>query len=332
MEGDPLKPDRGKCMIRLSWAAAAASVAIMCCGVSVSNPAEAQASFDCRRASHPSEIAVCQNAGLAAVDRNLDAAFRAALKRSENPDGLRAEQRLWLRDLRNCGEDPFCLEETYADRIEALENGPAEADLTAEAGDGTTDGLSADRGSEAALPVVEESSAEPEMAPAEQEIVPSAGSRSDRQSDTPATVERESQRSAPEQTKRGVGLGGLAFGALFMLPILAVVGSLLVVRNLANHTMNRYNWPLILNWWNVLYLVGFLGGFFVGSLGIATGDAVPLGLGFFGAIWLIMLVVNIRKTDLMTGLAMTLIQPFAVFIIYMAMCFGRLWNQQYRRS
>ena len=319
-------------MIKSSWAAAAASVVILCGGVGLPDPAKAQTSFDCRRASHPSEVVICRDAGLVATDRNLDAAFRAALSRSENPDDLRADQRLWLRDLRNCGEDPFCIAESYADRIEALESGPADADPTVYAEDAAAEGPSSSRGSEAALPVAEELSAEPEMAPAEQEIVPSAESRSDRQSAAPVPVERENQRSPTEQNKRGGGLGGLAIGALFILPILAVIGSLLMVRSLANHTMNRYNWPLILNWWNALYLVGFLGAFFVGSLGIATGDAVPLGLGFFGAIWLILLVVNIRKTDLMTGIAMTLIQPLAVFVIYMAMCLGRLWNQQYRRS
>lgn len=318
-------------MIKSSWAAAAASIVLLWAGVGLPEQAKAQNSFDCRRASHPSEVAICRDAGLVAIDRNLDAAFRAALSRSENPDDLRAEQRLWLRDLRNCGEDPFCLAESYADRIEALENGPADADLTADAEYAAAEGPSGSRSSEAAPPVAGELSAEPEMALAEQEIVPPTEPRSGRQSAAQTAGERENQRSPTEQTKRSGGLGGLAVGALFMVPILAVVGSLLVVRSLANHTMNRYNWPLILNWWNALYLVGFLGAFFVGSFGVATGDAVPLGLGFFGAIWLVMLVVNIRKTDLITGLGMTLIQPLAVFVIYMAMCLGRLWNQQYRR-
>ena len=103
---------------------------------------------------------------------------------------------------------------------------------------------------------------------------------------------------------------------MFILPVLAVVASLLVVRSLANHTMNRYGWPLILNWWNVLYLVGFFGGCFVASMGAQTGDALSLGFGFFGAIWLVLLIVNVRKTNLMTGLAMTLIQPFVVFILW----------------
>ena len=317
-------------MIRSSWAAIAASVVVLSFGLILPSPAEAQTSFDCRRASHPSEVAICQDPDLASADRDLDASFRAALKRSENPDALRAEQRDWLRDLRECGDDPYCLYETYADRISALEAAPAERrlnpdaaltedlpsdrvpDVAASTADGT-EGLSSDRAPDVVSPIADEPSAEASVAP-EAALA-----------DLPALPPTRSN-------KRGGGLSSLAIGAMFVLPILAVIGSLLVVRSLANHTMNRYNWPLILNWWNALYLLGFLGALFVGSMGMATGDSVPLGLGFFAAIWLVLLVVNIRKTDLMTGIAMTLIQPLAVFVIYMAMCLGRLWNQQYRRS
>lgn len=307
-------PSWGKCMTRSSWAAAAAFIVVTCGGAGLSSPAEAQASFDCRRASHPSEIAVCRDPELATVDRTLDSTFRAALERSENADNLRAEQRGWLRDLRLCGDDPYCLYETYADRIEVLKTGPGAGGLNPDVQNDPAEELSSDRVPDVVSTTEEEPSPAQGAAPIQQEIVPSAEARSEGPSAAPATAEAESQ----QRPARTDGDGGLVGGGLILGLIVAVLAALLATKALADHSMRKFGWPMILNWWNVLHLiVGFAlwGGAMIGA---------PLGgIVVAGGLWLIVLAVNIRKTDVLTGLAMTVVQPFVVAILFVVFQFSR---------
>lgn len=271
--------------------------------------ADAQASFDCRRASHPSEIAVCRNPELATVDRNLDAAFRAALKRSADPDGLRAGQRAWLTDLRNCNDDPFCLYETYADRIAVLESDLAEGGRNPALQTAATADLSSPGGSDV-LPLGAE-----EPNPAEETAA--QPTTSDTRSESPAVpavvVPERPQRQG--QTK---GSGELFGGAVILGLLVVLLLALLATKALADHSMRKFGWPMILNWWNVLHLVvGFAlwGGAMIGA---------PLGgVVVAGGVWLIVLAVNIRNTDVLTGLAMTVVQPFVVAILFVVFQFSR---------
>lgn len=297
-------------MMKSSWAAAAVSVVVLCGGVGLPEPAEAQASFDCRRASHPSEVAVCRDPGLASADRDLDVVFRAALERSAQPDALRAEQRIWLSYLRNCGGEEQCLYEAYADRIDALETGVAASGQPLDVEDAPTE-TPPSAGVSEALPMAEEASPVPELAPTQQEVVPSAEPRSASGS---AAIEREDQRR-PAQTD---GVGELVGGGLILGLVVAVLAALLATKALADHSMRKFGWPMILNWWNVLHLVvGF-------ALWCGAALGSPLG-GFVvaGGVWLIVLAVNIRKTDVLTGVAMTIVQPFVVAILFVVFQLSR---------
>jgi len=82
--------------------------------------ADAQASFDCRRASHPTEIAICNDPELALMDRQMDETFRAVLARQTDQDALRSSQRAWLADVRLCDADATCIYKTYEDRLRDL--------------------------------------------------------------------------------------------------------------------------------------------------------------------------------------------------------------------
>ena len=84
--------------------------------------AAAQASFDCSNASTPTDRTVCASPGLAATDRELDAAYKSAVANAADDRALRQSQREWLGDLQLCGDDPFCIEESYADRIAVLDS------------------------------------------------------------------------------------------------------------------------------------------------------------------------------------------------------------------
>lgn len=194
-------------MIRSSWAAAAAFIVVLCGIVGIPGGAEAQASFDCRRATHPSEITICRDSGLASADRRLDAVFRSALERSASPDALRAEQRIWLSDLRGCGEDTFCLAETYADRIEALEADPKATEPNPVVKDAATDESSPDTTSTIGVPLAEEPTDVVEAASAEARIEPATEANSDDGSGDAAVVERPHQRR-PARTDGIVGMIG----------------------------------------------------------------------------------------------------------------------------
>lgn len=300
------------------WAAAAVFfVALIGAAVSP-NVADAQASFDCRRASHPSEIAVCRDPELATVDRNLDAAFRAALNRSADPESLRAGQRVWLADLRNCNDDPFCLYETYADRIDALKNDRVEGGRSPAPQTAATADLSSAGGSDV-LPLGAEEPSPAEEAAAAQPTT-TADTRYENPSAAPAVVEPE----RPQRQGQTEGSGELFGGAVILGLLVVLLLALLATKALADHSMRKFGWPMILNWWNVLHLVvGFAlwGG---GMIGAPLG-----GMVVAGGVWLIVLAVNIRKTDVVTGLAMTVVQPFVVAILFVVFQFSRNKSKPY---
>ena len=83
-------------------------------------PARAQSgpSFDCARAGTATEGAICAVPALAALDRALDAAYRAALP--SGGDRLRARQRAFIEDRDRCGASAACLTARMRDRLAAL--------------------------------------------------------------------------------------------------------------------------------------------------------------------------------------------------------------------
>lgn len=101
------------------------------------------------------------------------------------------------------------------------------------------------------------------------------------------------------------------FGGIILGLIVVALIALGATKALADYTSNRFGWPMILNWWNVLHLISIfalIGGLSVGAG--AGGAVIAIGL------WLIVLLVNVRKTNLLVGLTMTALQPFVVFIMW----------------
>jgi uncharacterized protein len=79
------------------------------------------ASFDCARAASPSELAICGNATLSALDSQLGAAY--ALRIAAAP-ALRDTERAWLQ-VRNvgCGKDVACLTRMTRAQVAWLSSG-----------------------------------------------------------------------------------------------------------------------------------------------------------------------------------------------------------------
>jgi uncharacterized protein YecT (DUF1311 family) len=77
------------------------------------------ASFDCAKASSPTEKMICQNPSISKLDDRLSAAYKEAKK--TNPS-IVEEQRAWLKKTREC-KDEQCLEGLYVTRVQELEGG-----------------------------------------------------------------------------------------------------------------------------------------------------------------------------------------------------------------
>lgn len=83
--------------------------------------ARPKASFECGKATTPTEKAICGSFELASWDRSVAAAWRSALK--ERPDErpeLEKSQRAWLRTRDACGAKTDCIYSQQWDRVEAL--------------------------------------------------------------------------------------------------------------------------------------------------------------------------------------------------------------------
>jgi len=80
-----------------------------------------QPSFDCARAGNATERAICADAGLAALDRDLDATWTAAFAATTGASDLRVQQSEWLATRNACGADTGCIADRMRSRIATLQ-------------------------------------------------------------------------------------------------------------------------------------------------------------------------------------------------------------------
>lgn len=85
------------------------------------NPALQGASFNCRRAGTPTEIAVCSDVRLARLDSLMADIYAMALAWAEPiPAHVRSGQIDWLKSRNDCGADTVCLTASYEGRTREL--------------------------------------------------------------------------------------------------------------------------------------------------------------------------------------------------------------------
>ncbi len=77
------------------------------------------ASFDCAKASHPSEKMICASPLLSTLDEQMAAAYGKARRESPNAEALKQEQMQWLKEARACTNEP-CMMQAYQTRLMAL--------------------------------------------------------------------------------------------------------------------------------------------------------------------------------------------------------------------
>jgi len=93
-------------------------IIVLTAGIAAS-PAAA-ASFDCKRAKLPAEIAICSDPTLSAEDDELAHEY-SPLIRSAPPDAaktIKDEQKAWLGDRNACGSDMQCIMGSYRERLQ----------------------------------------------------------------------------------------------------------------------------------------------------------------------------------------------------------------------
>ena len=81
-------------------------------------------SFNCRRASQPDEVLICQSARLSRLDERMSSLYFGLRNRvfGRERRELEAEQAQWLRSRMACGRDFGCIEDAYRARIRELRN------------------------------------------------------------------------------------------------------------------------------------------------------------------------------------------------------------------
>lgn len=74
-------------------------------------------SFDCSKAAHEDEIAICGDPGLAAMDTELAELYQSALKSISDPTALAESESGWVTARHLCDGDLDCLRRAYGARI-----------------------------------------------------------------------------------------------------------------------------------------------------------------------------------------------------------------------
>lgn len=77
-------------------------------------------SFNCDKASTPSERMICSDMALGDADGRLSAVYRTALTNAADKDAVKSEQNAWRKNERDACSDSTCMLAAYQNRISQL--------------------------------------------------------------------------------------------------------------------------------------------------------------------------------------------------------------------
>lgn len=176
------------------------------------------ASFDCAKASTAIEKAICADGQLSDLDSQLMQVYRKSLADSSSSDSLKAEQRLWLKEVRNSCQDVACLTQAYKGRISALSTTP-----TASSTDSNTH--QTPDNDHAEQQVSQTNSTQPLTPPATQSIA-EAVPQSSVTAPTAAEVKNEAvtAKEQHDSTPPSTGISGIFNAIYFVLTALFIAG------------------------------------------------------------------------------------------------------------
>lgn len=78
------------------------------------------AGFDCTKAATAQEKMICSSQELSALDSALTDIYQKRLAETSDPRSLKAEQRNWIRNIRDRCADISCLRSSYGERLQQL--------------------------------------------------------------------------------------------------------------------------------------------------------------------------------------------------------------------
>ena len=104
------------------------AVMTMLCSVILHQSRGASPSFDCRLARTPSEMMVCSDPSLAALDVVLAQAFAQRLQETSDPVALRRDEASWVAQRNRCTA-PSCVADAYHTRLAQLGATPSSGPL-----------------------------------------------------------------------------------------------------------------------------------------------------------------------------------------------------------
>lgn len=269
-------------------------------GWTVSTQSQA-ASFSCSRAQTPVERMICDTPELSQMDDQLAELFAQVRNDSRLPaearDGILTDQRAWIGQTYECS-DPSCLQALYIARIDQLQD--QQQALASSASPEMS-------GSETAVPDVVEVLPDQASSPPEEDAPEQAPQA---KSDKPMT---------PDQKRNmAIVLVCLAVGSvLFFISIAMVV-------RVYQRSKREFDYDMLWNKTSFLWLIYFV---MLGLSGIGSG----LGLVVFGPIaiccWLTVAYVNVRNTNLSTGLIGTFFAPISILLAML----GLMWIFNFTR-
>lgn len=78
------------------------------------------ASFDCNKATTRVEMAICGSPRLSSLDGELGDLYRQILPAASSAEDIRADQRRWIKSVRDVCQDEACLADVYERRLHLL--------------------------------------------------------------------------------------------------------------------------------------------------------------------------------------------------------------------
>lgn len=98
--------------------------ALLCAAIAaIPSLAQAQPSFDCRKAGNATEKAICADTNLARLDRQLSTVWKSMINGFDDNGQIaqmKADQNLWATGRNACGVEVKCIAKAYTDRLKLL--------------------------------------------------------------------------------------------------------------------------------------------------------------------------------------------------------------------
>lgn len=98
--------------------------------LTIAAPASAQ-SFDCQKAFYPDEKTICGDSRLGQLDQQLASAYGhwVAKLPKERRDEIERNETLFVQARRRCARDRSCIEQSYRNRIEEIQEAGTEREV-----------------------------------------------------------------------------------------------------------------------------------------------------------------------------------------------------------